>query len=519
MLNNSTGKRIDTDALTRIPLPAILADLGYSIQQTGPGRFQADSPTGGSPAGGSPNHAERLSISRLPDGKWLYRDQNHQNNKGNAINFMQAHGSAGFREAANALLPYLQPEKSAAASALLNDLDHRYQDAGRDELQRFQSDIPLNRFVEAHGWTLDKKESTRTWEKYRNSAGDAIVVNPDKNFYFHQQNKGKGGGVIEFTQAYISSSLGEARKYLRDYSGDQRPEWKLQMQQRSADVVKLPQIEDRKTEWKALSPLSPKSTHYLITQRGLEPDTLAAYGGSIRTDIHQTEPRAGCEPSAGRKGGELHNVAFAHVAIDQNNKPVISGWEKKGCSLHGPGKDKTFSGFHGNRGIAMFKHKDFDNPEARNRFSEVRNSVDMDINTREDIRFCQRMILCESSIDALSKAQIDGRHPEDIYVSIGGPPSAAAEKSLSVLIRNKEPMEVVLAFDNDDAGRGFAIHMERYLTNEKQKFSMPTFRICEEFPPRDVKDWNDMLKSKAPARNQDHAREATARESGIGIGG
>ncbi|MHB8236150.1 MAG: hypothetical protein ACYDDD_01625, partial [Acidithiobacillus ferrivorans] len=114
---NSTGKRIDADALTRIPLPAILADLGYSIQQTGPGRFQADSP-----AGGSPNHAERLSISRLPDGKWLYRDQNHQNNKGNAINFMQAHGSAGFREAANALLPYLQPEKSAAASALLNDL-------------------------------------------------------------------------------------------------------------------------------------------------------------------------------------------------------------------------------------------------------------------------------------------------------------------------------------------------------------------------------------------------------------
>ncbi|MCR2831558.1 hypothetical protein NR402_14890 [Acidithiobacillus ferrooxidans] len=71
---------INTEALTRIPLPAILADHGYGLQQTGPGRFLAE----------SPDHAERLSISRLPDGKWLYRDQNRQDNKANALHFMQA---------------------------------------------------------------------------------------------------------------------------------------------------------------------------------------------------------------------------------------------------------------------------------------------------------------------------------------------------------------------------------------------------------------------------------------------
>ena len=182
----NSNSAIDTDTLTRIPLPAILADHGYGIQQTGPGRFQAE----------SPDHSERLSISRLPDGKWLYRDQNHAANKGNAINFLQAHGVDSFREAANALSLYTQPKKSAAATALLNDLDHRYQDAGRDELQRFNAEIPLNRFVEAHGWTLDDKESTLTWEKYRSPAGDSIVISPDKNFYFHQQNKDQDKGGV-----------------------------------------------------------------------------------------------------------------------------------------------------------------------------------------------------------------------------------------------------------------------------------------------------------------------------------
>ncbi len=471
-----SNSAIDTDTLTRIPLPAVLADHGYGIQQTGPGRFQAE----------SPDHSERLSISQLPDGKWLYRDQNHSTNKGNVIHFLQAHGVDGFREAANALSAYTQPEKSAAATALLNDLDHRYQDAGRDELQRFNTEIPLNRFVEAHGWTLDDKESTRTWEKYRSPAGDSIVISPDKNFYFHQQNKDRDkGGVIQFTQAHVlnKGSLGEARKYLRDFSGEKRPEWKIQAQQRSADVVKLPQIEDRKTEWKALPALSPKSAHYLTAIRGLEAETLAAYGKSIRTDIHQTE-----------KGGVLHNVAFAHIAIDKDNQPVIAGWEKKG-----PGKDKTFNGFHGHRGIAVFKHRDFDNPDERG---------------PDDVGFCQKMILCESSIDALSKAQMDGRHPGDVYVSIGGTPSAAAEKSLSALIRKNEPQEVVLAFDNDDAGRGFAVHMERYLAAENLKFSMPHFTSRVESPTQGLKDWNDMLKPKPFVRNQDHAHEA-----GLGIGG
>ncbi|MDD5280446.1 hypothetical protein [Acidithiobacillus sp.] len=103
---------INTEALTRIPLPAILADHGYGLRQTAPGRFLAE----------SPDHAERLSISRLPDGKWLYRDRNREDNKGNALRFLQAHGHQGFHGAAKALAVYTQPDRQAAAQSLLNDL-------------------------------------------------------------------------------------------------------------------------------------------------------------------------------------------------------------------------------------------------------------------------------------------------------------------------------------------------------------------------------------------------------------
>jgi hypothetical protein len=454
---------VDTDALTRIPLPAILADRGYAIQQTGIDRFIAD----------SHDRSEHLSVSRLSDGKWLYKDLNSpQANRGNALNFMQLHGAPNFRAAASELAPYLQPARISAANALMADLNHRQQDAGREELQKFNA-IPLGQFVEAHGWRLNSKESTRTWEKYDGPAGDTIVINPGQNFYFHQQDKEHDkGGVVQFVQTHVlnGSSLGEARKYLRDFSGDMRDEWRTQP--RIQPVA--PHIEDRRAEWKALSSLSPKSTNYLIS-RGLKKETLDAYSQNIRTEVYRL-------PS----GGELHNVAFAHVAIDADGKPVISGWEKKG-----PGKEKTFNGFDGHRGIAVFKHRDFANSVARG----------------EDAGTCQRVVLCESSIDALSKAQMDKLNPGNIYVSVGGTPSAAAEKSLGALIQRNKPREVVLAFDNDEAGRTFADHMDRRLTRNGE----PDFSIRTETSHGKAKDWNDMIRP-APAHSK-------SREASFGIGG
>ncbi|MBU2770099.1 toprim domain-containing protein [Acidithiobacillus caldus] len=472
--------RIDTNALTRLPLPAILSDHGYQISQTGPNRFAAT----------NPKDVEELTVSRLPDGKWLYKSQNNTSDKGNALNFLMNRGET-FKQAAKSLESYQSGPAAERSANFMRDLEFRYHEAGRDELQSFQRDIPLNRFVEAHGWTLDAKESTRTWEKYRGPDDDAIVINPDKNFYFHQQNKDQDkGGVIEFTRNHIlpGASLGDVRKMLREFVGDNRPEWAMQAQpHHKNNVVDLPVITDRKDEWKALPMLTERTRDYLTGKRGLTSETLDAYGKSIRSDIHEL-------PS----GGHLHNVAFAHVALDADRKPVIAGWEKKG-----PGKEKTFSGFHGNKGIAVFKHKDFDNPVAR----------------ATDAEFCQRLVLCESSIDALSKAQMDGCHPGDIYVSMGGTPTAAADKALSMLIRKHEPEEVIIAFDNDDAGHGFALLMEKTLAEKNQHFHMPLIRTRTVFPPDGAKDWNDLVRPKEPNREAPVRKIAQALDAGIGMGG
>ncbi|MBN6739849.1 toprim domain-containing protein [Acidithiobacillus sp. MC6.1] len=501
-----SSPRFDTNTLTRLPLPAILADHGFQVSQTGPNRFTAF----------SPKDVEDLTVSRLPDGKWLYKNQNNAFDKGNALNFLMNRGET-FPQAAKSLGEYQTGPSVARADGFMRDLEGRYRDAGRDELQSFQRDIPLNRFVEAHGWTLDAKESTRTWEKYRGPGDDAIVINPDKNFYFHQQNKDQDkGGVIEFTRSHVlpGASLGDVRKMLRDFTGDKRPEWALQaagMQARvrQDNVVELPTVTDRKEEWKALPMLTERTREYLTGLRGLAPETLDAYGKSIRSDIHEM-------PS----GGHLHNVAFAHVALDADRNPVIAGWEKKG-----QGKEKTFNGFHGNKGIAVFKHKDFDNPVARGADDFIGRDEDGEVyQPASDAGFCQRLVLCESSIDALSKAQMDGCHPGDIYVSMGGTPSASAENALSALIRKHEPDEVLIAFDNDDAGHGFALSMEKTLAEKNQHFNMPMICTRTVFPPDGAKDWNDLVRPsvrEAPHREASMRKtsQAQARDAGIGIGG
>lgn len=80
-------------------------------------------------------------------------------------------------------------------------------------------------------------------------------------------------------------------------------------------------------------------------------------------------------------------------------------------------------------------------------------------------------------------------------MSTGGTPSAAAKKALAALIQKNQPLEVVLAFDNDMAGHGYARQMKEHLAEQSQMPGMSNFSIRTEFPDG-VKDWNETLKPK-----------------------
>lgn len=465
--------RVDTDALVRLPLPAILADQGFQVQQTGGHYFAASHPKDG----------DDLLVYRLSDGRWGYKNKGVQEDKGNALNFLMKRGQS-FLNAAHTLEAYREPDGERRLSSIMRDLDTRFTQASWEQLSEIQS-IPIGEIAEFHGWTKDDKESTQTWEKYRSPDGDSIVVNPEKNFYFHQQDKEQDkGGVLQFMQRHVmpNASLGDVRKALQPMLQETGTPLRRSAPA-TAQVVNLPQVSDRKEEWKSLPPLSDRSRDYLMRQRGLSDETLAAYAGSIRTDIHELS-----------SGGHLHNVAFSHFAIDKDGHAVLSGWEKKG-----PGKDRTFTGFHGNKGVAVFRHKDFRNAQERDEIN---------------VGFCQNLMLCESSIDALSKAQIDGLHPGDIYVSMGGTPSVAGEKALNVLIRKYEPADIVLAFDNDEPGHAFAALLEKNLARHNESFHMPVIRTRTEFPEKG-KDWNDQLRfgqgKEKETREQRHPRQAPAK--------
>ena len=97
-----------------------------------------------------------------------------------------------------------------------------------------------------------------------------------------------------------------------------------------------------------------------------------------------------------------------------------------------------------------------------------------------------KIIICESAIDALSHAQLHDDDQDTAYVSIGG----SMNDNQPVLIKSLfskaagRGAEVVLALDNDDAGRRFVAQMHDIATETGVAISVDV---------PSGKDWNEQL--------------------------
>jgi len=103
----------------------------------------------------------------------------------------------------------------------------------------------------------------------------------------------------------------------------------------------------------------------------------------------------------------------------------------------------------------------------------------------------EKIIVCESGIDALSHAQLHP-HNKAVYVSIGGQMSQAQEEQLAAMVERNRGKTIIGAFDNDDAGKRYSRDLDRICQKTGAKFE-------ESLPQRKGQDWNDVLK-KTPKR-------------------
>jgi len=266
---------------------------------------------------------------------------------------------------------------------------------GKDpELEDFKR-LNLAELATAHGYTLDRKESSRSSLVMRHADGDKIIIatGEDGHGVFFSVKADASGSVLDFVMYRQGGNLGHARKTLRAYKPPSFPTAR-------PDAIPKPQPipHDRAALVAAWHRMRPYSGGYL-EGRGLAPATIAAFADRLRLD-------------------ERGNVAFRH-----DDRDGLTGWEVK---------NNGFTGFARGGRKALFAARAGIPPGTAP----------------------QRLILAESGLDAMSYHQHDPAPA--LVLAFGGTLSPEQRELLAHVLAKYPAAEIVTATDADEQGEAFA---------------------------------------------------------------
>lgn len=298
------------------------------------------------------------------------------------------------------------------------------------ELDEFKRHIDLRAYAAAHGYRLDRKESSRGSSVMRHPASnDKIIVKRDGRAYlWFSVRTDTGGTIIDFVMHLRKRNLGEVRKELRPWLG------KASSLLPRFTPLDITRVDSAKVAARYAAMADVSSGHpYLERERALPVAVLGLrrFAGRIKID------------------GEHGNAVFPHFDGDG-----LCGYELKNLG---------FTGFSagGTKGLWL-SHEFVDD---------------------------ERLVVCESAIDALSFAALFGAN-RTRFASIGGNPNPGQPALLEAAIaRLPACAEVVSAMDADDDGRKLGA-MLRQAFDAAGRTDL-SFRVQE---PVGFKDFNDQLR-------------------------
>ena len=296
------------------------------------------------------------------------------------------------------------------------------------ELEEFKR-IDLRAYAAALGYTLDRSESWRGSAVMRNANDDKIVVKLDHDghyVYFSVRDDADNGTIIDFVSKRKNFSLGKVRRELRPWIGAQPPA--------APDFPKLEKTgKDRFAVDRAFMRCQVPAHHaYLEQTRRISPALLASprFLGSVLTDAR-------------------HNAVFPHCD-DQG----ICGFELK---------NRNYTGFAkgGEKGLWMCNIGERDN----------------------------RLVICESGVEALSYAQLFEDH-NTRYGSLGGEINPR-QPGLIKWFASQLPAnsEVIAAMNNDDAG----MHLADVVGQAVAACLRSDLSFGIHVPDNPGQDWNEVL--------------------------
>ena len=240
----------------------------------------------------------------------------------------------------------------------------------RQDIEDLREKVRCPALLEAEGWKVDTRESTRRAIKYRRVAEIVIVIHEGRG-WFDPLSAAKGDVFLLAEHLGAGSFLG-AFERIADLVGfvPTAPVWR-----QAPRAVPLASVAERWRHRGAPHPGSP-AWRYLTETRMLPADVIQE---AIDADVLREGPRG--------------SLWAAHV----NRDGAVTGWEERG---------PAWRGFATGGAKGLFYIGPADAP---------------------------RVCITEAAIDAMSLAAIEARRPATAYVSTGGGWSPATEDMFRVL--------------------------------------------------------------------------------------
>jgi len=305
------------------------------------------------------------------------------------------------------------------------------------ELESFRNCINLTQFAASFGYLIDPKKSSNTSILMSHPDGDKVIISrspADAHWcFFSPRDSRDNGDIIQFLQNRRNLNIGFCRMELRPWV-----EGTAVMPSDAslyAEEVQTPKYQPAavKEALAAMSPVSDGVHEYLNRTRKLPPALLKKpqLAGRILTDAHQ-------------------NAVFPHSGADG-----VCGAEIKNDNFVGqlPGSEKGL-------------------------WYSLPDPAD------------DRLVICESAIDALSYAAIHGITKTRL-LSTAGSLNPQQPELLCRAISKLTAGQVVIATDNDEGGDLLA----EVIRTAFGAANNPQVCLQEDRPQGRGQDWNDQYRS------------------------
>jgi hypothetical protein len=325
------------------------------------------------------------------------------------------------------------------------------------ELDRFKQSIDLVDYAtRRHGYDVKKAGPRGHWHQLEKD-GEMLIVSRkgDHQVYLNPGDDRDSGSIIDFVKTRENQTLGQVRQTLRQYLGEPEQGWQA-----------------------ATSPLPPAPAAYAPKPTG-------------STEMEsEVERRARLVAAVMGTHASLTDRSYLHqrhLSDETIDSPAFQG--RVFTSQQGNFRNTAFP-LYNEHGIATVEQR---NNEYKHLLQLPKTGVWVSHPTEGKDTPVQRLVVSESPVDAMSYHQLHHRgaqgQPNTLYVATSGTVTERQVELIQKLIDKQEPREVVLANDNDAAGRRFNINYLNELQVPRRAREVADGQVAYDEAPRPV-EWH-----------------------------